>query len=760
MLKKNKFFITLVIALFFFASIYSQYNSKYILIDQFGYLPESEKIAVIRDPQTGYDADESFSPGSEYALVNALTEEKVFTGSIESWKSGSEDASSGDIVWWFDFSSYSEQGVYYILDISNDLKSYNFWISKGVYNEVLKQAVRTFFYQRAGYEKEAQYAGENWADEASHVGPLQDKNCRIFSDPGNADTEKDLHGGWYDAGDYNKYTSWTANYVVEMMKAYLENPTVWTDNYNIPESGNDIPDLLDEAKWGINYLLRLQLDDGSVLCIVDLSHASPPSSATGRSLYGPATTSATLNTAAAFAISSKVFRLIGQTEYADTLEQQAINAWNWAEANPEVLFRNNDASYNSEGIGAGQQEEDEYGRAISKLEAACYLFDITGNTVYRNYVDNNYSNVHIMQWNFAYPFETSNQEVLLYYASIDSATENVAEDIISTYKSAMNNGSENFPAFTSNKDPYRAHIKDYTWGSNSIKSAKANMFYDIISYGTDEAKETDAYTAAQGYLHYLHGINPFNMVYLSNMYMFGGDNCVNEFYHTWFTNGSALWDRYGESTYGPAPGFLTGGANPSYNWDGCCPSGCGSSANNALCTSESISPPKDQPDQKSYKDFNTSWPLNSWSVTENSCGYQVNYIRLLSKYVNPAYDCSGEEDGSAYYDVCGNCSGGNTGIDPTTDPEDCVVPEFAGYTLPLDNQFNIYPNPCYGEVTITLSESGTYNEIIICSIQGKILNTIQTNSNKLILNMGSYSRGIYLIKIISDNKYLVSKIIK
>ena len=149
-----------------------------------------------------------------------------------------------------------------------------------------------------------------------------------------------------------------------------------------------------------------------------------------------------------------------------------------------------------------------------------------------------------MQWNFAYPFETSNQEVLLYYTSIDSATENVAEDIISTYKSAMNNGSENFPAFTSNKDPYRAHIKDYTWGSNSVKSAKANMFYDIISYGIDEAKETDAYTAAQGYLHYLHGINPFNMVYLSNMYMFGGDNCVNEFYHSWFTNGKIHLHSY------------------------------------------------------------------------------------------------------------------------------------------------------------------------------------------------------------------------
>jgi len=60
---------------------------------------------------------------------------------------------------------------------------------------------------------------------------------------------------------------------------------------------------------------------------------------------------------------------------------------------------------------------------------------------------------------------------------------------------------------------------------------------------------------------------------------------------------------------------------------------CGGAANNAICTSTPISPPKGQPQQKSYKDFNTGWPLSSWSVTEPSDGYQVAYIRLLSKLV-------------------------------------------------------------------------------------------------------------------------------
>jgi hypothetical protein len=75
-----------------------------------------------------------------------------------------------------------------------------------------------------------------------------------------------------------------------------------------------------------------------------------------------------------------------------------------------------------------------------------------------------------------------------------------------------------------------------------------------------------------------------------------------------------------------------GGPNPTYSIDGCCPSSCGSAANNAPC-SQSVSPPTGQPDQKSYKDFNTGWPLNSWAISEPSGGYQAAYIQLLSKFV-------------------------------------------------------------------------------------------------------------------------------
>jgi endoglucanase len=686
----------------------AQTPSKFIIVDQFGYLPDSRKIAIIRDPQVGFDADESFTPGMIYTIVNANTGEKIYSGKPFLWNLGATDASSGDKIWQFDFSSVTESGRYFLLDVEKNLRSFEFEISPIIYNEVLKHAVRNFFYQRAGFPKEARYAGAAWADGASHIGPLQDKNCRLFSDKNNAVTERNLSGGWYDAGDFNKYTNWTANYVVEMMKAYLENPEAWGDNYNIPESANGIPDLLDEAKWGIDFLIRMQSEDGGVLCIVSESHASPPSSAKGQSVYGPATTSASLNTAAAFAISSKVYRAMNMISYADTLLARARKAWDWAEIHPAVIFNNNSAENSSLGVGAGNQEEDEYGRSMSKLEAACFLFDVTNELKYRSYFDSNYRNAHLIAWSFAYPYEPIVQDLLLYYTRILNATPSVSDQIRNSYRNAMLNNTENFPAYYGNKDPYGAHMSAYTWGSNAQKGAQGSMYYNMYYFNLDPAKKQDAINAASGYIHYIHGVNPLNIVYLSNMYQYGGDNCVNEFYHTWFCNGSAKWDRVGKSLYGPPPGFLTGGANPSYNWDGCCPGGCGSSANNAVCLSESISPPKNQPKQKSYKDFNTSWPLNSWEVTENSCGYQVNYIRLLSKFVDAYLDCHGDSAGSATLDVCGVCSGGKTGRTPQADPCRCSV---------YKRTTNLYPSVCDRYVSpsgkYVWTRSGIYIDTIV-----------------------------------------------
>jgi len=597
--------------------------SPYIVVDQFGYLPDGEKVAVLRDPETGYDASESFTPGGTYALVDAATGIGVYGAAPEAWGDGATDPSSGDRIWWFTFSAVTTPGDYFVLDLEQNVRSYAFTISEQVYRDVLEQAVRMLYYQRAGQAKDAAHAGEGWTDAASLVGPGQDHQCRLFSATNDAATERDLWGGWYDAGDLNKYTSWTAGYVQTLLRAYAENPPAWTDDYDIPESGNGIPDVLDEARWGLDYLGRLQQDDGSMLSIVGEPGASPPSSATDPCRYGPATTSATFASAAAFATAARVLRLPGDaalTAVATDALARAERAWDWAVANPAVTFRNNEGD--AAGLGAGQQETDDYGRLVHHLDAAGQLFRVTGGEEYRSFFDANYTQLNLIAaGNAVEPWHILGQDAALDYAAADGATPATVAAIHDAYLAGIRGGN-NLGALS--QDPYRAYLPAYVWGSNAIKAHMGNNFLNVVTYGLDAASNDAMRRAAAGYVHYLHGINPFSLVYLTNMYDHDAENCVNEIFHTWFADGSARWDRVGESTYGPPPGFVSGGPNAYYE--------CGDTSDPA-CDPALVSPPLGQPPQKSYKDFNDVWPEGSWSISEPSDGYQVAYVRLLSKFV-------------------------------------------------------------------------------------------------------------------------------
>lgn len=603
--------------------------SPFIVVDQFGYRPGAKKVAVLRDPEVGFDADESFAPGATYEVVDAFTGETVLSGAPVAWNGGAVDESSGDRASWFDFSSVTAPSAYYVFDVEKGVRSAVFRVAPDVYREVLRHAFRTFFYQRAGFEKAAAFAGDAWADGASHVGPGQDREARLFSAPGDASTARDLSGGWYDAGDFNKYTNWHASYVIQMLRAFRQRPMLWGDDSGIPESGNGVPDLIDEVLFGLEYLERLQNDDGSVLSIVGLASASPPSAATEPSYYGPASTSATATSASAYAFASVVLSAIGGfDERAAALRTAAERAWAWVEANPSVQFRNNDAGSGSSGLGSGQQEVDDKGRVMKRLAAACYLFELTGDAAYQAYFDQNYDQASLLD-PYAYGWEEETQEALLHYTKLPNATAAVSTAIRNAYASALESG-ENLGAHRGEIDPYLAPLSPYTWGSNSVKARQGLTLHALVRYQFDGVNTEEVIAAAESYLHYLHGVNPLGMVYLSNMSAVGAESSANEFFHTWFSDGSPLWDRVGESTYGPPPGFVTGGPNPSYSWDGCCPGSCGGTE----CGAAQLSPPANQPPQKSYLDFNTSWPQNSWSVTENSNGYQLAYILLLSLFVD------------------------------------------------------------------------------------------------------------------------------
>ena len=607
----------------------------FITVDQFGYRPDAKKVAVLRSPEVGADASLSYAPGETMEVVDSASAKVVFSGAPVAFQEGAVDTASGDKIWWFDFSGVTTPGTYYIRDKSDNLKqSFYFRIRDDVYNDILKAAMRMMFYQRVGMAKEAAYAGEEWADGMNHE---QDKAARLFTDSTNAATERDLSGGWFDAGDFNKYTVWNGNYVETLLRAYMDKPRAFTDDYNIPESGNGIPDILDEVKWGLDHMLRMQNEDGSVLSVVDEDHASPPSAAKGRSYYGAPNAMSAYSAAKAFALGSVVAGKRGNDTYAKNLKDAALKAFAWAEAHPDSMFYNNKAEYGTKDLAAGQQEIDTSyttgARFVVKVAADFAMYELTGDANYLKRFETTPDSLPLMRQYGSWAMDQyRNPHHMLYllYLKYKDASADVKSLVQQKVVDAFGNNA-NFGG-SLEKDGYRAYIRDYNWGSNSAKST-CGLFFDKmaeLSMSGQSSAGADAtawHNAAEEYLHYLHGVNPFGMVYLSNMESYGSGKSVTSFYHGWFKEGA------------PAPGYLVGGANSRYTWASCCKEydadnsakGCGSKANNELCYAVKV--PVGEPSEKMYRNFNNGWPLDSWELTEPSLGYQTAYIRLISRFV-------------------------------------------------------------------------------------------------------------------------------
>jgi hypothetical protein len=592
-------------------------------VDQFGYLPDIPKVAVISDPQTGFNAAESYTPGSALEVRTWGSDTVVFSGTPTAWNSGATHSQSGDKVWWFDFSSVTRWGEYYVYDPANDARSARFRIGSDVYEDVLKQAGRMYFYQRRGSAKSLPYAEARWTDGTNFMGPLQDTHCRLITNPTLA-TEKDLRGGWFDAGDYNKYVAFTVSPISDLLFAYRQNPLAWPDNWNIPESGNGIPDLLDEVKWELDWLLRMQNANGSVLSKMGVNQyqgASPPSAETSQIFYGAESTSATLSAAGNFAQAVRAYQSVGMTAYANTLSNAAVAAYNWAVANPSLMFTNTGFSSANPEVGLSGHTY-AYDRNNLQMRAAVFLYEITGQSTYRSYVEANYTAIQGIfgnWWNF---YETPIEDALLYYATLPGVTASVASNIRSHKQSTMSS-SGYLGAWTAATDAYQAYLSDgdYTWGSSQEKGHMGMLYDEQLTYALDTAHASAYRAATAGYLHYMHGINPLTMVYLSNMYGHGATNCANEIYHCWFADGT-IYDNALTSPNGPAPGYVPGGANYGFVQD-------------SAYTGPRLAPPLDQPPQKSYKDWNTAWPEDSWQITEPGIYYQAAYVYLLSRFIQP-----------------------------------------------------------------------------------------------------------------------------
>jgi len=599
-------------------NIFSQ--STFIHVDQFGYLPSADKVAVLSDPITGYNSAESYTPPSMIELRDANSNSVVFSATPTAWNSGATQAESGDRGWWFDFSSVTTPGSYYVHDTSNDESSAVFEINPEIYNDILKAAGRMYFYNRCGLEKTAANAGTNWADGISFT---QDQNTRFIEAPNNTALEKDMSGGWFDAGDYNKYVTFAHSAIHNLLWAYQENPTNFSDDWNIPESGNGIPDMIDEIKWELDFLLKMTNADGSVHIKMGSQNytentAAPPSANNDTRYYGPTCTAASIAIAGMFSHAAKVFEEFPSlSTYAQTLETNAATTWTYALTH----LNNNTLEFacDNGSIVAGDADWDEEEQRHHAITAAVHLFDLTGSASYNQYIVDNVSDSRPMgAYSLWDNYNLNAVDALLLYSTIGGADATLSSDIINEATIAVTNNWNNYFGWSNTTDLYRAFIPNwsYHWGSNSPKAAFGALNNVMIKYGIDPGSAASFEQRAAEQLHYFHGVNPLGVVYLSNMSDYGAERSLNEVYHTWFADGSD-WDNAETSPYGPAPGFVPGGPNSSYAAD------------------MSLTPPYNQPLQKSYLDWNTSFPQDSWEVTEPAIYYQAYYLRLLSAFSEP-----------------------------------------------------------------------------------------------------------------------------
>ncbi len=590
----------------------------HVLVDQFGYRPADAKVAVLRNPHSGYDSGDQFQPGSRYQVRRTADGSVVFTGAPVAWNRGEVESSSGDSGWWFDFSAVTAPGGYFIYDAERQVRSAPFKIDENVYKDVLRTAVRMYYYQRSGTEKPALYAGSCWADGAEYLGPGQDMQARDITDRDNPAKFRNVAGGWFDAGDTNKYVTFAAQPVHQLLTAYQETPQVFTDDFGIPESGNGIPDLLDEVKWETDWLKRMQYADGSsALKVGEIVYAAaaPPSSDHNTRYYIPSCTSSTIAAAGMFAHASLVFgdlpALAGE---AVDLRRRAIAAWR----NYQGAARKQ-TQCDSNVVHSGNADWPEPEQKAAAVVAAVYLYAVTDNPEYQDYLRANYHDAkpyHDVGWSRYAPEQG---EALLFYTRLPHADAALRTAILAD-KSKDAGGGNQVYGFRAADDLYRAFLDDaqYHWGSNNPRAAYGNTNLDMIGSGIAGDREADFRLRAEEILHYFHGVNPFAMVYLSNMYSLGATRSANEIYHTWFAHGTR-WSDALASQCGPPPGYVPGGPNVGAAQSG---------------VPAYLSPPTGQPAQKSYKDWNVASPEAAWAITEPAIYYQSGYVKLLAKFVH------------------------------------------------------------------------------------------------------------------------------
>lgn len=523
-----------ILALLFTGIMQAQEKLQHIRVNQVGFYPTAKKIAVV----TGEVKDLNF-----YITSTNLSDtffHGVLSQSIKSIHSTTETRVA-------DFSSLEKTGSFNV-SVSGLPTSAVFSIHNEVLSDVGKATLKGFYYQRSSIPLTYNYA-DKWHRSAGHP------DMEVLIHPSAASKERlagtvlSVPGGWYDAGDYNKYIVNSGITTATLLSAYEFNSDYYKKLViNIPESSNAIPDILDESLYNIRWMITMQdPNDGGVYhkCTnAQFDGMVMPGVTKATRYVVQKSTAATLDFAAVMAQSARIFKSFTNElpGLSDSCMKASIAAWNWAIQHPDVIY--NQDKINEKFI--PKIETGSYGDGNVNDEwfwAGAELFVATGQQQYLKVFDRLQDGLMILPtWdNIAmlgvYTLLQSKQSLPQQYA-----------DKINWMKSKVIGLADEYVQYASNS-AFRVAMgnnkKDFVWGSNS-NAANQGI---LLLYANKWTGKKDYLDVALANADYLLGRNATGYCFVTG---FGSTSPMHPHHRQSEADGIAE----------PVPGLLVGGPNP------------------------------------------------------------------------------------------------------------------------------------------------------------------------------------------------------
>ncbi len=493
-----------------------------IKLNQIGYKPSAEKLAVI--PAVA---------ATTFTVTKTSDNSVVLTGNLsaaQTWAPAEESVKLAD------FSSITAVGEY-TLTVAGIGKSASFKIATNAYDALNAGAIKAFYFNRASTALLETHAGV-YKRAAGHPGTKVyiHKSAATVARP--EGTIVSAPKGWYDAGDYNLYIVNSGISTYTLLAAYEHHANYFkTQNLNIPESADAVPDVLNEAMWNLEWMLAMQdPNDGGVyhkLTSKKFSGMVMPEADTSDRFMVQKATAATLDFAAVMAAASRIYAPYESTYpgLSTTMLKAAKSAYQWAKANPAIYYVQ--PSDISTGAYDDGDVKDEFAWAAAELYITTkddtYYTDLKPATVTADVPA--WAGVKSLGWiSLAHNLSslTSAADKALIKNRLDVlATTIVAKKTASAYGVPLVNS-------------------DFIWGSNSVALNQAMML--LAAYTLDNSK-TDYLNAAQSLLDYVLGRNPTDFSYVTGF----GVRTPQHIHHR---------PSDADGIAGSIPGFLAGGPNP------------------------------------------------------------------------------------------------------------------------------------------------------------------------------------------------------